>query len=494
MRPRCHGRTVLTEAMLYSLCVTAMRHQHARLSCERIVGSVIARVQPEAMVSPAWREISDLLEKSGPDKGGPVDLLAFGKASVGMAEAVIERMATRLDRGIVLAPASSERELRLRRQGRHAAAWSRVDCLFVDHPSPTSRNVDAARAVEGFVKRGAAKDDGRSLLALISGGGSAHLASPAGELTLEDVAQASSLLMRTGATITELNTVRKHMERLKGGRLARLACRTDGGYAHVVSLVISDVIGDDLAVVASGPFAPDPTTFHDAMHVLESRGISRADATGVWDHLEKGSRGVLGDDGESPKSGDSCFDRVTHRVLGNNEKAAHAAREAIGAMGVQVVATRLGVDGDARRRAQELVSAAMAIPPGKSPCAIVWGGETTVTVGEAIGIGGRNQEFALAAAERLAACGAGVPITVLSFSTDGVDGPTDAAGGFAMHETWDEIEAAGIDPRLALAGHDSHRALDAVHSLIRTGPTGTNVNDVMVAIVGRLDPAAGGGQ
>ncbi len=401
----------------------------------------------------AWDGLGELIGE------GVCDVVAFGKASGGMAAAVMERLGTRVRRGIVLAAAGREEDAE-----RLRARWPGVRVHAVDHPMPTERNVRAAADVERFVAEGSARADGATLLVLISGGGSAHLTLPATGIALGEIAEVSARLMRSGADIAELNTVRKHLERLKGGRLAELACGAEGaGYVRVVGVVVSDVIGDDVSVIASGPLTPDPTTYADAMRVLERRGIARSDAPAAWRHLERGARGEIA---ETPKR---AFDRVAQRVIGSNTNVVRAAIAAVERLGFEVIEWRESVTGEAAERGRAL--------------AIVWGGETTVTVGENGGTGGRNQEFALAAAEGLARAGEGTRIAVMSFATDGVDGPTDAAGAVVNGQSWRTMQHLGLDPECALAVHDSHGVLEAAGALIRTGPTGTNVNDVMVAMV-----------
>jgi glycerate 2-kinase len=243
---------------------------------------------------------------------------------------------------------------------------------------------------------------------------------------------------------------------------------------------VSDVIGDDLSVVASGPLTPDATMYADAMRVLERRGIGRNDAPAVWRHLERGTRGEIA---ETPKR---AFDRVAQRIIGSNTSAVRAAIAAVERIGFEVIESREGVTGEAAERGRALAERAAELSAkGVGAVAIVWGGETTVTVGERGGIGGRNQEFALAAAERLAEMDAGARIAVMSFGTDGVDGPTDAAGAVVTGATWNVMSRMGLDPARALVEHDSHSVLKAGGVLIRTGPTGTNVNDVMIAMVYR---------
>lgn len=448
-----------------------------RADAERVARAVIARVRSETLVGDAWGGLAGLM---GGDEDA-CDVIAFGKASVGMAGAVVERLGERVRKGIVLAAAGREEEaegLRVR--------WPGLSVRVVDHPTPTERNVRAAEEVERLVREGTRGGSGATLVVLISGGGSAHLTLPAEGVSLDEIANVAGRLMRAGSEIAELNTVRKHLERLKGGRLAELASgggqRNGGaGYARIVGVVVSDVIGDDLSVVASGPLVADRTTYADALRVLERRGVGRAEAAGVWKHLERGVRGEIE---ETPKAGAAAFERVEQRVVGSNAIAVAAACDAVRGIGFEIVEERRDVTGEAAERGRELADCAVeAAGKRRGTKAIVWGGETTVTVGEGGGSGGRNQEFVLAAAERLGELEAGARIAVMSFATDGVDGPTDAAGAVATGEMWDVMRRAGLDPARALVEHDSHVALEAVDALIRTGPTGTNVNDVMIAMV-----------
>lgn len=446
--------------------------------CEGIVREVVERVGPGAMVARARRLVEEML--SGTSEGG-IDLVGIGKASAGLAEAVVEMLGVavgdqvggRIARGIVLTPTA---------RGLRAAGRERIEVVEVDHPSPTERNVAATERVERLVREGASRGEGRTLLVLVSGGGSAHLVSPADGLSVGDVAAVSMGMMRAGGTIEELNSVRKHIERLKGGGLARLA----RGYSRVVSLVVSDVMGDDLSVIASGPLAPDPTRYGDALEAMRHRGVSRADAPAVWAHLERGARGEIP---ETAKPGEECFERVQQRIIGSNVDAMRAAEEAIKGRGVRVLSVRGGVVGEAADRGREMVDEMARWAASDGASGIVWGGETTVTVGDRSGAGGRNQEFVLAAARAMVGR---EDALVLAFGTDGIDGVTDAAGAWATGETWERIRGEGVDAESALREHDSHRALGASGSLIRTGPTGTNVNDVMVAISGALALREGG--
>ena len=421
-----------------------------------LADAAIAAADPACAVRRAW-------EGARIDAAGRVTLLAIGKGALGMAGCAIELLGDRLAGGVVLAPAAL-----VERGGAKVDGLERVGLgvLGCDHPVPTERNVAAAACVER-VAREAGEDD--LVLVLLSGGGSAFVSSPAEGLGLDDVREVTACLLRSGATIGELNCVRKHCERLKGGRLAAMAWP-----ARVVALVVSDVVGDRLDVIASGPTVADGSTFDEALAVLDRRGCGSARLRG---HLEQG---VAGDIEETPKAGDARLARAVTRVIASNGLACDAAVRFAGECGLAVCDRRDGVEGEAADVGRGLAQRAVDLrSAGRRGC-VVWGGETTVLVGDAAGVGGRNQEVALAAAEVLAGVDG---VAVVSVGTDGVDGPTDAAGAVVDGGSWAAMLRAGNDPVRALAEHDSHRALDAVGGLIRTGPTGTNVCDVMAAVV-----------
>jgi hydroxypyruvate reductase len=274
-----------------------------------------------------------------------------------------------------------------------------------------------------------------------------------------------------------MNTVRKHCSRIKGGNLARLVAP-----APLITLVLSDVVGDPLDVIASGPTVPDPTTVADAREVLERYGIVEIGETGFLSlGLQKNPVSFLR---ETPKPGDPAFERVQHVVVGSNRLAALAALERARQLGFDALLLSTYVEGEAREAAKVAAALAKGIrahgDPLPSPACLVWGGETTVTVrGE--GKGGRNQELALAAALALD----GWPdVLVMALATDGTDGPTDGAGAVITGETVARAHAMGLDPWAALEANDSYLFFDALGDLIRTGPTGTNVNDLLFVLVG----------
>jgi glycerate 2-kinase len=337
------------------------------------------------------------------------------------------------------------------------------------HPLPDRRGVVAARHVEGLAASLGADD---VLLLLLSGGASALLPAPVRGVSLEDKAAATRALLRAGAPIGDLNVVRRHLSRLKGGGLARLASP-----ARVVTLALSDVVGDDVAAIGSGPTAPDPSRYADALEVLARHGVLREVPATVRHHLASGLRGKVPETG---KPGEACFERVTNVVVGSNRTAVRAAARAARRRGYATTVRRQPLLGEAREVANSLFPTGLLARGGTC---LVAGGETTVTVRGA-GRGGRNQELAVAAAERLA--GARQPCLLATLATDGTDGHSTAAGGVADHTSLARAAALGLAPPSEfLSQNDSEGFLAALGDLLITGPTGTNVADLCVLLVGQ---------
>lgn len=427
-----------------------------------------------------WRDIADLVVRAALDAAnagnavrrawkpiddGPLLILSIGKASVEMAAAVSDLLAGRAFEGIVTAV--PERVSRA-----PGESWRVFPC---DHPLATRRNLDAAASIESRVRDFVANHAGRGqLLVLISGGSSAHLTLPADGVSFDEYIELQRRLMLAGGTIDEMNAVRKHVERLKGGRLAMLALGL-----RVRVLAISDVIGDPLDVIASGPLSPDPSTFAEAVGVITRRGC-RGLAPSVDELFERGLRGQVT---ETPKPGNSIFDHVESRIIASNASAVDAVAAALQSR-YHIAQRRTGVTGEASEVARELVDALAAeMKSHHAPACIVWGGEPTVTVGQAKGRGGPSQELALAAAIEFERRGID-EARVITFSTDGIDGPTGSAGGIGDTPLCRELRAMGRDPVAMLDEHDSAAALELSGRAITTGPTGTNVNHVFVAIAG----------
>ena len=343
-----------------------------------------------------------------------------------------------------------------------------VEIVEAGHPVPDEVGVRATRRMADLL----AGSTGRDLvLAVISGGGSALLTLPATGLLLADLQRTTNLLLRSGATIVDLNAVRKHLSQIKGGGMARLA-----GQSPVAALILSDVVGDPLDAIASGPLSPDSTTFADAWAVLQRYGLVERVPQAVRERLQAGREGRLSD---TPKPGAALFRRVHTVIVGSNRLAAEAAVEASRAWGLNALLLSTFVEGEARQVARVAGALARELAgydrPVRRPACLIWGGETTVTVrGE--GKGGRNQELALAAALAME----GVPgVILVALGTDGTDGPTDAAGAVATGGTVIRARSLGLDPAAHLEDNDAYPFFDALDDLIRTGPTGTNVNDLL---------------
>jgi hydroxypyruvate reductase len=311
---------------------------------------------------------------------------------------------------------------------------------------------------------------------LISGGGSALLIAPVGDISLEDKQNATKLLLACGATIHEFNTVRKHLSRAKGGRLAQMAYP-----ATVTSLILSDVVGDDLDVIASGPTVPDSSTFDDAEQILKGYGVWDQLASTVRSHLAKGSADQIED---TPKSDNAAFQKCSQVLVGTNLQALKAASKTAEILGYRPLILSSKVEGEAREVAKFYTAIAREVLsseyPLKPPACVLAGGETTVTLkGE--GRGGRNQEFALAAALAIAGLD---NVVVLSGGTDGTDGPTDAAGAIADGTTVARALEKDLVPKDFLRRNDSYSFFQKLEDLLMTGPTRTNVMDVYMLLIG----------
>ncbi len=436
--------------------------------------AALAAVEPGAAVRRHLQRRGDLLIVAG----RTYDLSAIervwvvggGKAATAMTASLHSLLGNRLAGGLVVTK-YGHADLRLA-SATGASLGSEgngaVEVVEAGHPLPDEAGVAGTRRMADLLTRATGRD---LVLAVISGGGSALLTLPAKGLSLADLQKTTDLLLRSGASIVELNTVRKHLSQIKGGGLARLA-----GGAPVVSLVLSDVVGDPLDAIASGPTAPDPTTFADAWGVLERYDLVEGVPAAVRAWLQSGLDGRVAD---TPKPGAALFERVQNVIVGSNRLAAEAAVGAAQAWGLNALLLSTFVEGEAREVAR--VAAALAKElvwrdrPVCKPACLVWGGETTVTV-RGGGHGGRNQELALAAALAME----GLPdVKLVALGTDGTDGPTDAAGAVATGETVARARALGYDPVAHLENNDAYPFFDALGDLIRTGPTGTNVNDLL---------------
>jgi hydroxypyruvate reductase len=341
---------------------------------------------------------------------------------------------------------------------------------------PNEASVDAARKVVARLEALGSED---TLLFLISGGGSALLTWPAGRLSLEDLQRTTEVLLAAGASIDELNVVRKHLDLVKGGRLARF-----GSPGRTLLLALSDVIGDRLDVIASGPLTADPSTYGEALTVVERRGVWRDLPGRVREHLIRGRDGEIE---ETPKPGDPRLEAVESRIVGGNRAAVEAAAAEAERRGYETLVLTTQLGGESRFAGGMLAAVAREVvgsgAPVTAPACILAAGETTVTV-RGQGSGGRNQELALGAVEGLA----GLPALLGSVGTDGIDGPTDAAGALAFGDTLERARDRGLDVARALERNDSHGFFEALGDLVVTGSTGTNVMDLQILLVAKLPP------
>ncbi len=450
-----------------------MKAEHRSL-IEQVQRAALEAVDPAVAIHRHLRREGDRLIVGG---GGDVPARTYdlatvervfvvggGKAATPMVAALAEVLGDRLTRAVAVT--------KYGHVGPGDLPDGRVRLLEASHPVPDEAGVRGAQEIARLLADTTEQD---LVLCAISGGGSALLVSPAPGLTLADLQAVTDLLLRSGATIVELNAVRKHCSRIKGGGLARMAAP-----APIVSLILSDVVGDPLDVIASGPTAPDPTTFADAWAVLERYGLVDRAPPAVVARLRAGMAGEVP---ETPKPGDPLFERVQNVIVASNRLAAEAAVETARELGFHALLLSTYVEGEAREVARVAAALAKEVVrygrPVARPACLVWGGETTVTV-RGKGKGGRNQELALAAALALE----GWPdVVFVALATDGTDGPTDAAGAIATGETVRRARALGLDPLAHLADNDAYPFFQALGDLILTGPTQTNVNDLLFIFV-----------
>lgn len=426
--------------------------------------AAVDAVRPDPLAERAVRDLPADLRRAV-EAAPRIIVVGCGKAGAGMAAGLERALTDRLDcvTGLVNVPEGVSADLRRIRLHPARPAGS-------NHP--TAAGVRGADEMLALLARTAPDD---VAFCIISGGGSALLPAPADGITLDDKQAVTRRLHRCGATIHEMNAVRKHLSRVKGGQLAE-AFR---GRA-LVSLIVSDVVGDPLDVIASGPTAADPTTFADALAVLDRYAIRDQSPPRVVEHLERGAAGAIP---ETPKR---LAAEVTNLVIGSNAVALAAARREAERRGYGVLDLGPFVEGETRSVATAVAGVVRNVrergEPVRPPACVLVGGETTVTLGETVGLGGRNQEFVLAALHHLGVDGM-TGVAVLSGGTDGEDGPTDAAGAVAVADTLAAAQRLGLSAAEHLSRHDAYPFFDATGGLIRTGLTGTNVMDVRAVLV-----------
>ena len=390
-------------------------------------------------------------------------VIGMGKAAAPMARAVEDILGDRISAGIINV------------KHGHTAALKKVKINEASHPLPDKAGHEGAGEIAALLGKTGERD---LVVFLISGGGSALLPLPAEGLTLEDKQNLTQRLLECGATIHEINVLRKHVSRVKGGRLARLAYPST-----LVSLILSDVAGDDLDSIASGPTVPDRSTFGDCVEIIEKYGLEGKLPAGLINYIERGSRG---EEEETPKPGDPAFERTQNVIVGSNIAAARAAKERASELGYNSLILSTSIVGETAGAAKLHAAIAREVAssgnPVEAPACIISGGETTVMI-RGKGKGGRNQEFALAMAVDIDGLG---NVLALSGGTDGTDGPTDAAGAVADGATVERARELGLDADRHLAENDSYNFFKPLGDLLITGPTKTNVMDLRVILVSKI--------
>jgi glycerate 2-kinase len=431
-----------------------------RAELMRLYAAAISAVDPSRMIAAA---IAGALPTTADvpatiDHARGVYLLAVGKAAIGMAAEGRARLGPKLRDTLAIAPDPLPDDIP-----------SGFRAIAAAHPIPDESSIAAGRAALEFAGRAG---QGDLLIVALSGGASSLMTAPADGIALADKIAVASGLMRAGASIRELNTVRKHLSAVKGGQLLRAT----HPQATVLSLILSDVPGDDLSTIGSGPTAADPTTWPDAIAVLKRRGLWGRAPEAVRSHLERGAAGEIE---ETVKRDDPILSRARNIIVGGNETALKAAALTASGMGYEVDRSR-ELSGDANAAGRALAAYICGI--SRPRICVIAGGETTVKV-QGGGKGGRSQQCALAMALELARNAAGRRIAAIFAGTDGIDGPTDAAGAFVGPHTIARSIEARADAEKSLARNDSYAFFKALGDLIITGPTGTNVADVFIALV-----------
>lgn len=427
---------------------------------ERILAAAVNAVEPGSAVRRFLQRQGNQLFVAGAhyplEDFQRVRVIGAGKAGAPMAAAAEEILGNELTDGLVIV-----------KEGYCEPGSSRIRLVEAGHPIPDARGVQAAEEL-GRLLQDSQPDD--LVICLVSGGGSALLVSPVTGLGLSDLQGLTAALLASGAAIHEINTLRKHLENLKGGGLARRAHP-----ARIVTLVLSDVVGDPLDVIASGATVPDPTTYTQAWQILERYNLLEQVPPAVTDHLRLGLDHMIL---ETPKPGDPLFNSVQNVIIGSNRLAAEAATVQARQEGFSTLLLTTSLQGEARHVGRVLASLGREMvesgQPLQPPACLVAGGETTVTL-TGRGKGGRNQELALSAVRDL---GGLDDVVLVSLATDGGDGPTDAAGAVVSGSSLSRAVALGLDPAAFLKNNDAYHFFQALDDLIITGPTMTNVNDL----------------
>jgi len=428
----------------------------------RVLAAAINAVDPEIAIEKSLQRQANHLVINGKsyklDAIDRVLVIAFGKASLPMAQATAEILGDKISAGIIITKSQTSKF-----DFQHSA----LTTFEASHPVPDQRGVEGANQIIELLKTTTERD---LVLCLISGGGSALLTAPAEGITLDNIQQLNRSLLASGANIGEINTLRKHLSKVKGGSLAKLAFP-----AQVISLILSDVIGDPLDVIASGPTVPDTSSFADAQAIIAYYGIAGQLPVAIHEHLEQGHTGKIAD---TPKPGDAVFEKVHNTIIGNIYQAAKAALVEAQLLGLNPLLLTTNLEGEASTIGPALVAIAKQIDttgdPIRRPACLIAGGETTVTI-QGDGLGGRNQELALSTVHPLA----GLKETILvALATDGDDGPTDAAGAVVTGQTLEQALLQELNPAQFLSNNNAYHFFEPLGDLLKPGPTLTNVNDL----------------
>lgn len=443
------------------------RPSELRRAAEAIFRAGVAAVDPEGALRRVVRRrggrllVGDL--SLALDRLEHIYVVGAGKAGVAMTRALIGVLGDRISGGVVNVPATGH--------SSRDRLMARIRLVSAGHPIPDAAGLTGAEAMIRLLQQARPHD---LVLCVISGGGSALLPAPVPGVTLQEKQALTRLLLRSGATIQEINALRKHLSRLKGGGLIRLAAP-----ARVIALILSDVVGDPLDAIASGPTAPDPTTFADCLAILRRYGLTRRVPRAVLRCLRSGAAGRLP---ETVKPADPLLARGRNLLVGTNAMALRAAAAQARQLGFRPLILSSSVEGEAREVARVQAAILREVRrrglPIRPPACLLAGGETTVTV-RGHGRGGRNQELALAAAPALDGLRG---VGLLCAGTDGVDGPTEAAGAWVDGTTIARARALGLDPRGCLEDNDAYSFFRRLGDLLVTGPTGTNVMDLMLML------------
>ena len=452
MSPLIHTSTLLQNCQTPELRAT-------REILIRLINRAIESAEPSSAIR-KWLETEG--KKLGIERYEKVVVVGGGKACAAMAIALEQSLGERLTQGTVNIPKGTMPKI----------SSQKVKFVEASHPIPDEAGMEGSRRMLDLVSGLGQRD---LVICLLSGGGSALMPLPAEGITLSELQKMTQLLLRSGATIQEFNSVRKHLSAIKGGQLARAAYP-----ARVISLIISDVVGDRLDTIASGPTYPDKTTYSYVLSVLKKYKLEEKAPPRIITRLINGVNGVIP---ETPKAGEECFRDAYYKIIASNTDALAAGAEVGRVHGFNVHILTTSMQGEAAEVGEYLSHVAREVyetaKPVARPALLLLGGETTVTVkGE--GVGGRNQELALSAALGIAGL---ETTTIAAFSTDGIDGPTDAAGAVADGFTIQRAEQLGLDPTYHLENNDSYHFFKELGDLLITGPTGTNVMDVIALIV-----------